>query len=195
MTMNQSALINFLKSTSHLNSEAAISIAIEFQYKELNKGELFLKAGKVADEYLFLESGFIRSYLFDTEGEEITTNFYSQNELVFEVSSFFQRVPSQEYFEATTNCTGWFLTYEKLNRLFHSLPEFREYGRSVLVRGFIAFKLRTISMINKTAEERYEMLITSSPEIFKNVPLKYIASYLGVTDTSLSRIRKSFTRK
>jgi CRP-like cAMP-binding protein len=195
MTMNQSALINFLKSTSHLNSEAAISIAIEFQYKELNKGELFLKAGKVADEYLFLESGFIRSYLFDTEGEEITTNFYSQNELVFEVSSFFQRVPSQEYFEATTHCTGWFLTYEKLNRLFHSLPEFREYGRSVLVRGFIAFKLRTISMINKTAEERYEMLITSSPEIFKNVPLKYIASYLGVTDTSLSRIRKSFTRK
>ena len=193
--MKQEKLVQFLNGSGLISFQKAEEIANYFTGKVLNKNEFFLKAGKPSNEYLFLENGFIRSYLFDTEGEEITTNFYSQNELVFEVSSFFQRVPSQEYFEATTNCTGWFLTYEKLNRLFHSLPEFREYGRSVLVRGFIAFKLRTISMINKTAEERYEMLITSSPEIFKNVPLKYIASYLGVTDTSLSRIRKSFTRK
>ncbi|MEO6720678.1 MAG: Crp/Fnr family transcriptional regulator [Ferruginibacter sp.] len=193
--MNQTSLINFLKNTSQLGDNAATAIAKEFEYKELTKGELFLKAGKVADEYLFLESGFIRSYLFDTEGDEVTINFYSKNELVFEVASFFQRVPSQEYFEATTSCTGWFLTYEKLNLLFHSLPEFRDYGRSVLVKGFTSFKLRTLSLINKTAEERYELLINSNPDIFRNVPLKNIASYLGVTDSSLSRIRKSFTRK
>ena len=90
---------------------------------------------------------------------------------------------------------GWVLTYDKLNDLFHSLPEFREFGRAMLVKGFIAFKLRTLSMINKTAEERYAILLQSNPEIFQHASLKHIASYLGVTDTSLSRIRKSFALK
>jgi CRP-like cAMP-binding protein len=115
--------------------------------------------------------------------------------MVFEVASFFQRQPSQETFEAITNCTGWVLAYEKLNALFHALPEFREFGRAMLVKGFIGFKIRTISLINKTAEERYELLLNSKPEIFQHAPLKYIASYLGITDTSLSRIRKSFLSK
>lgn len=193
--MNQSVLINFLKTSSPLSNDVAIAIANEFEYKELKKGDLFLKAGRIADEYLFLETGFMRSYVLDTEADEITLNLYSPCELVFEVASFFLREPSQENFEAATDCTGWFLTHAKLDRLFHSMPAFREFGRSVLVKGFIVFKLRTLSMINKTAEERYELLIASNPAIFQHVPLKHIASYLGITDTSLSRIRKSYSKK
>jgi CRP-like cAMP-binding protein len=195
MSVEKKALIQFLSNWPQLNSAAISTIAFEFQQRELKKGELFLQAGKVADEYLFLEHGFIRSYLYDTEGNEITMNFYSQNEVVFEVASFFQRSPSQEYFEATADCTGWVLTYEKLNHLFHTLPEFRDFGRAILVKGFISFKLRTLAMINKTAEERYELLLKSNPTIFQNASLKHIASYLGVTDTSLSRIRKSLAGK
>jgi CRP-like cAMP-binding protein len=193
--MEKTALINFLKNASPLTIEFASEIADGFEYRELDKGELLLRSGRVSNEYLFLESGFIRSYLYDTEGNEITLNFYVQGELVFEVASFFQRIPSEENFEAVTACRGWILTYEKLNHLFHALPEFREFGRSVLVKGFVAFKLRTFSMINKTAEERYELLIKSKPEIFRHAQLKHIASYLGITDTSLSRIRKSFVKK
>ena len=193
--MNRQVLINFLKNSPHLDSKSAEHIADQFECKELNKGEKFIKSGRIADEYMFLEIGFIRSYLFDTEGNEITLNFYTPHEMVFEVASFFQRQPSQETFEAITDCTGWVLTYEKLNALFHALPEFREFGRAMLVKGFIGFKIRTISLINKTAEERYELLLNTKPEIFQYAPLKYIASYLGITDTSLSRIRKSFLSK
>jgi hypothetical protein len=85
--------------------------------------------------------------------------------------------------------------FETLNKLFHSTPEFREFGRSILVKGFAEFKNRTFSLINKTAEERYKFLLESKPEIFQYASLKHIASYLGVTDTSLSRIRKSFLAK
>ena len=190
--MNNSTLVHFLKQVPPLNDESANHIAEQFELKELKKGDRFIKAGRVPNEYMFLEKGFIRSYVIDTEGNEVTLNFYSSNNVVFEVASFFQRQPSQESFEATTDCIGWVLTYDKLNSLFHSLPEFREFGRAMLVKGFIAFKLRTLSMINKTAEERYATLLQSNPEIFEHASLKHVASYLGVTDTSLSRIRKAF---
>jgi len=193
--MDKTALIAFLRKSPQLNEESSAHIAEEFEFKELKKGDRFIKSGRIANEYLFLENGFIRSFVLDREGNEITLNFYSADEVVFEVASFFQRQPSQETFEATTECKGWILTYEKLNNLFHALPEFTEFGRAMLVKGFIGFKLRTLSLINKTAEERYEMLLKSKPEIFQHASLKYIASYLGVTDTSLSRIRKIFATK
>ena len=193
--MDRQTLIGFLKHTPYLSEEKAKEISQEFEFKEISKGEKFIKTGRTANEYLFLQSGFIRSYLFDIEDNEITLNFYGPNEVVFEVASFFQRQPSQENFEAITYCSGWVLTYEKLNALFHALPEFREFGRAMLVKGFIGFKQRTISLINKTAEERYELLLQTKNEIFQHASLKHIASYLGVTDTSLSRIRKNFATK
>lgn len=193
--MERQALINFLKNTPYLDGRSAEYIADQFEHKQLNKGDKFIRSGRIADEYMFLEDGYIRSYLFDTEGNEITLNFYTPLEMVFEVASFFQRQPSQETFEAITDCTGWVLNYEKLNGLFHALPQFREFGRAMLVKGFVAFKMRTISLINKTAEERYELLLQTKGDIFQYASLKHIASYLGITDTSLSRIRKSFSTK
>ncbi|WP_431293338.1 hypothetical protein [Pedobacter sp. P26] len=79
--------------------------------------------------------------------------------------------------------------------LFHSVPEFREFARAMLVKEFVAYKQRTLSMINKSAEERYANLVATNNEVFRHAQLKHIASYLGITDTSLSRIRKEFVKK
>lgn len=193
--MDRIALTQFIQSTIPLSAEKAETISLQFHPKNFAAGHMLVKSGKVNDTYFFLETGFMRSFLFDTEGNEVTVNFYPQNSVVFEVASLFQRAPSHENIEALTESSGWALTYEELNKLFHEVPEFREFGRAVLVKGFIAFKERTLSMINKTAEERYDALIRTKPEIFQNAPLKYIASYLGVTDTSLSRIRREYIKK
>ena len=136
----------------------------------------------------------MRAFAHDTEGNDVTTAFYSDNQVVFEVSSFFNRTISKENIQALTDCEGWYISYEQLNMLFHSLPEFREFGRSILVKGFAALKNRVLSMITETAEERYAQLLKNNPEIFKYAPLKTIASNLGITDTSLSRIRKEFAK-
>ncbi|HEV7330688.1 MAG TPA: Crp/Fnr family transcriptional regulator [Flavisolibacter sp.] len=173
----------------------ATEMASYFHFVELNKGEYSLREGQRTNEFLFLENGIIRSFLFDTDGAEVTTNFYSPGNVAFEAASFFQRVPSQENFIAMTDCAGWKLGFEELNALFHALPAFRETGRAILVRTLVALKMRTLSMINQTAEQRYASLLSSHPEIFQHVPLKYIASYLGITDTSLSRIRKELAAK
>ena len=114
--------------------------------------------------------------------------------MVFEVSSFFNRTKSRENIQALSDCKGWVVTYEKLNRLFHGLPEFRDFGRSILVKNFSLLKIRMLSMITETAEERYRNLLQNNPEIFQYAALKHVATYLGVTDTSLSRIRKEFSQ-
>lgn len=154
-----------------------------------------MKEGRISNEYYFLEKGFIRSFAHDLTGEEVTTGFYHENQVVFEVYSFFNRAISKENFQATTDCTGWVIDFEKLNTLFHTRYEFREFGRSVLVKGFSALKERMLSMITETAEQRYERLLQADASIFQHAPLKYIASYLGVTDSSLSRIRKYYSKK
>jgi len=193
--MNKTHLTNFIQASIPVSQEILAEIAVHFEERTLLKNDYFLKEGTVSNDYLFLADGLMRAFTFDTDGNEVTTYFYTKNRVVFEASSFFMRTISTENIQALTECSGYSITFEKLNMLFHSIPEFREFGRAMLVREFVAFKQRTLALINKSAEERYENLIEAEKEIFKYAQLKYIASYLGITDTSLSRIRREFSKK
>lgn len=188
-------LVSFFQSVYPSTDAVAASFAEHFTPVQLKKGALFLEVGQRSNDYLFLEEGFMRSYLADTEGSEVTTHLYAPGTVVLEAASFFQRIPSQETFQALTDCCGWKISFENLNALFHALPQFRETGRAILVKSLVSLKMRTLSMINQTAEQRYAALLHSNPEIFQHVSLKYIASFLGITDTSLSRIRKEMAAK
>ena len=193
--MSSPKLIHFFKNSNLVSPQAAEEIANTFYPKEIKKNDFLLKSGKICNEYFFLENGFIRAFANDIEGNDITTNFYSSGQVVFEVSSFFNRTISKENFQAIIDCEGWYITYEQLNDLFHSMHDFRDFGRSILVKGFSSLKIRMLSMITETAEQRYDTLLKTNPEIFQQAALKHIASYLGITDTSLSRIRKEYSKK
>jgi CRP-like cAMP-binding protein len=193
--MTNQPLIQFLHSTNLVSLKTAEEIAGWFMKRSLQKNEFLLSEGKICNDYFFLEKGFIRAFAYDTKGNDVTTNFYTDRQVVFEVSSFFNRTRSKENIQALQDCTGWCITYEQLNNLFHSLPEFREFGRSILVKGFAALKTRMLAHITETAEQRYDALLKTNPEIFQQAALKHIASYLGITDTSLSRIRKEYAKK
>lgn len=193
--MKKEALINFIQINLPTSRKTLDEISSHFEEKIFNKNEYFLTDGKMSNEYLFLAEGFMRAFTFDIDGNEITTYFYPKNRVVFEASSFFMRTISTENIQAVTDCKGFVITFEKLNMLFHAIPEFREFGRAMLVKEFAAYKQRTLAMINKSAEERYVNLISTNKEIFQFAQLKHIASYLGITDSSLSRIRKEFSKK
>lgn len=193
--MDTRKLIDYFSTGKLVSPIVYQQIAEQFSYKAVEKGGFQLSAGKICDEYLFLETGFMRAFAYDTKGNEITTDFYGPGQMIFEVSSFFNRSRSKENIQALSDCEGWFISYEQLNNLFHSVPEFRDFGRSILVRGFSGLKGRMLSMITETAEERYAELLKTNPDIFKHAPLKNIASFLGITDTSLSRIRKDLAKK
>ena len=189
--MSKHGLILFLQSLGPMTTAQAEEVADTFTEEIVTKNALLLPAGTVSDCYYFLEDGFLRAYAHDTDGNDITTGFYAAGQVVFEVSSFFTRTPSRESIQALTDCRGWSLTFAQLNGLFHARPEFREFGRALLVRGYTALKDRMLAAVTETAATRYEHLIRSHPAIAQHAPLKHIASYLGITDTSLSRIRRA----
>jgi len=193
--MEKQQLVDFIRNHVSSSEENLKRITAEFEEVRFAKNDYFLTEGKVCNYYLFLEEGFMRSFTIDIEGNEVTTYFHSHNKVVFDVSSFFSKTPATENIQALTESRGYLISHEKLNLLFHSMPEFREFGRAMLVKEFSAFKERTLALINKSAEERYSNLIQSNKEIFQYAQLRYIASFLGITDTSLSRIRKSFSEK
>ena len=193
--MDKERLIQFIQQHVPATEQTVRMIAAHFDERVLAKNEYLLKAGKVSNEYFFLAEGFVRAFTVDADGQEVTTNFFGKNRAVFEVSSLFMRTVSTETIQALTGSTAFVIEFDTLNKLFHSIPEFREFGRAMLVKEFAAFKQRTLALINKRAEERYADLIETNKEVFQYAPLKYIASYLGITDTSLSRIRREFAKK
>jgi CRP-like cAMP-binding protein len=186
-------LIEFIRSKAPISYEKAVMITDFFIEKEFSRNEMVLTEGKVCNEYHFLCSGFMRSWTTDLEGRDVTTAFYPEKQIVCELLSFFKRIPSQENIQALSDCNTLTITFEQLNHAFHSLPEFREMGRSILVNFYADLKQRMLATLQQTAEQRYKHLITTAPEVFQHASLKHIASYLGITDTSLSRIRKEFT--
>ncbi|MDZ7936228.1 MAG: Crp/Fnr family transcriptional regulator, partial [Emticicia sp.] len=93
-----------------------------------------------------------------------------------------------------TPCVAWKITFEDFMKLFN-IEAFREIGRTRLVSSFFELKNHTTSMIIDPAKDRYLNLIKEKPAIVQNVPLKQIATYLGITDTSLSRIRKEIANE
>lgn len=195
--MTNQALMDFIRQNIpniNVSQDIISTISERFEEQDLIKDEFLLKAGKISG-YYFLAEGFVRAFTYDTNGKEITTYFYSKDHVIFEAASFFLHVPSTEYIQAITPCKIFVISFETLNTLFHQFPEFREFARAMLVKEFVAYKQRTLSMINRSAEERYESLINTNREIFQYAQIKHIASYLGITDTSLSRIRKGFAKK
>ncbi|TWF40443.1 CRP-like cAMP-binding protein [Chitinophaga polysaccharea] len=193
--MDKDNLMQFVRKILPMSRDKAEQLVEKFQPMKIGKHEYLLKAGKVCSETHFIESGTLRAYTYDLDGNEVTTAFYVKHTFAADLLSFFKRDPAKEYIQAITDCETWYLTYEDMQANFHTIPEFREYGRLNIVEQYSQLKERMLSMLQETAEQRYSRLISSSPEIFQEVPLKYIASYLGIADTSLSRIRKEFAKK
>ena len=190
--MDDQVLRTFIRAHSNMPDERIRDIAARFHPCILQKGEHLLLDHDVNDRYLVIGSGWLRSFAIDTEGEEVTTAFSGPGQVVFDADSFFMRTPSREHIVAISDVRGFELSFAELNGLFHEFPEFREMGRAILVKALVAAKQRMLSMIGEPAEKRYVALMRSRPDLFQHAHLKHVASFLGVTDSSLSRIRREF---
>ena len=190
--MQNHFLHRIFKPENFSKEELALILA-QFQSIEFKKNEYLITEHKVANYYYFVESGFARSYVIDVEGNDVTTNFYGETDIVIDWNSFFLKTPCREYIQATTKTVAWKITFQDFMKLF-KIESFREVGRTRLVNNYFELKSHTISMIADQAKDRYLKLIEDKPDVIYNVPLKHIATYLGVTDTSLSRIRKEILK-
>jgi CRP-like cAMP-binding protein len=178
-----------------VSEEKVCELTAGFESFSFPKGHFLLEENRVNKRTYFLESGYIRSFTFDKDGQEVTTNIYSAPCFVNDFLSFFRQQPAKQSFQALTECIGWTMNFETEEKYFHQLPEFREFGRLLVLNHFDLLQERMFEMIKESAENRYLKLLSKHPDIFQNVSLKIIASYLGITDTSLSRIRKEIFQK
>ena len=156
----------------------------------VQKNDFLLSEGKTANAYYLVEKGLVRFYVNDFNGNEITTQFICENEIVNEVSSLFQRIPSVQNIQAVTDAIVWKIEFNDFQHLYHSMESVREWGREWMSAQLFQIQQRSIEMITQSASYRYLQLMEHRPQIIQQAPLKQIASYLGIADTSLSRIRK-----
>ncbi len=159
------------------------------------KNDVILKEGEISNAYYLIENGLFRSSVINFNGNEITTDFFGQNQILIEVASLFLRTPSKENIQALTEGSAWRIGFDTFQTIFSSIDGFAEWGRTWMSIQLFTSKQRALNMLTLSATDRYLMLIKDQPQIIKEVPLKYIATYLGITDTSLSRIRKELSLK
>ncbi|MDY0089026.1 MAG: Crp/Fnr family transcriptional regulator [Flavobacteriaceae bacterium] len=176
-----------------ISSDELQKIIDSHQKITLKKGDFILKEGEIANSYFILENGLIRSFAYDYNGNDITTDFFCNYDVVIEVLSLFQRTPTQENIQALTDCIGWKIDLDVFQDLYHSIPGVSEWGRHWMTGKLFQSKQRFLEMITTSAKNRYENLIKEKPQVILQSPLKHIASYLGITDTSFSRIRKEIS--
>lgn len=180
---------------SDFTKEELTNITSKFKQVAFSKNDFLLNQGKTANHYWFIEKGFVRSFVMNPEGNDISTNFYSVGDLAIDWTSFFQRNPTRENIQALSDCSCWQLDFDSFQTLFHGIETFREQGRARLVGSYFTLKNHSISLISDQAKDRYKKLLQEKPYIIQNVSLKQIATYLGITDTSLSRIRKELAHE
>jgi CRP-like cAMP-binding protein len=188
---------HFLKSIfleQNFSKEDYAKILSQYERIEFAKHDLLIAEGLVANYYYFMESGFARSYAINLEGADITTKFFSQADIVIDWHSYFLKAKCRENIQAITPCVAWKIKFEDFMKLF-SIEAFRDVGRTRLVNNYFELKNHSVSLIVDPAKDRYLNLVKEKPDIALSVPLKQIATYLGITDTSLSRIRKEIATK
>ncbi|NRD19945.1 Crp/Fnr family transcriptional regulator [Winogradskyella eckloniae] len=190
--MNHAHFLTRIFKPENFNPEELELILMQFEAITFKKNDCLIEKGKVAHYYYFLETGFVRSFTMDTEGNDITTKFFTEEDIVIDWNSYFLKKPCKESFQALTAGKCWKITFSNFMKLF-KIEAFREVGRTRLVNNYFELKNHSISVIADQAKDRYLSLLSEKPSIIQNVPLKHIATYLGITDTSLSRIRKEIT--
>lgn len=191
--MTEQHFLHSVFNAKTFSAEEQRTVVSKFRQIHFSKNDYLLYEGQTENHYWFVESGFVRSYVTDTEGNDITTHFYAPGDIVIDWTSFFLRNPTRENIQALTDCFCWQLDFDTFQQLFHGIQSFREQGRTTLVNSYFTLKKQSVSMIADPAKERYRRLLQEKPHIIQNISLKHIATYLGITDTSLSRIRKELS--
>ena len=187
---NENHFLNKVFASSGITNNELETIIPKYKKVIISKNDYLLNEGTIEKKYWFVESGFVRSYVIDTEGNDITFNLYTSGDVVIDYPSFFFLLPTRENIQALTDCVCWEIDFASFQELFNSISNYREQQRGLLVGSYFALKEHSISLIADQAKERYLKLLKSKPHIVQNVSLKHIATFLGITDTSLSRIRK-----
>ena len=169
-------------------------VAELFHSKIVQKNDFLLKAGQYATNLSFLSEGYLRIYAYSENGEkEITQWISGKGSFITDLSSLMFNTPSRWNIQALTPCTLYSISKENYNRISEFSDKWSELEKLFIAKCFVTLENRVFSQLSMSSEEKYSQLFQQNPDIFNQVPLQYIASMLGMTPETLSRIRKKLS--
>ncbi len=158
--------------------------------KNLKKKDYLLRQGQICRAVYFLSSGIIRTFHLNDDGKEINTAFYFQNDFLREIESMTNHTPSKKNLQAIEDSTVLFFDKAKLTALYEKSDFYQKLGRMILEKLTIIEQRYSSFLTAYSPKERYLYILENRPELIEQIPLQYLASYLGISRESLSRIRK-----
>lgn len=184
-------LLTHIAAYHRLSAEAENALQDCFTQMTLNKNDFLLTQGNVSRHLYFLEKGALRGF-YNLDGKEITHWFGFEKDFVTSFHSFITEARAVENIQLLEGCTLWAIAKETLTDLFNHHHDIERLVRIAYEKYYIRLEERFVNAQFKSATERYEELIKQSPHILERVPLGFIASYLGISQETLSRIRSRF---
>ena len=160
-----------------------------FFFRQVPKKHKLAEEGKIAKELYFIIKGLVRLY-YTKDGEEITGYIFKENLFASSYDSFLRQAPSMQTLETLEDCDLLVISYTRLQQLYDELPKMHIVARKVAEQRFINAQMMLSSFILDSPEERYRKFAAQHGDLLLRVPHHIIASYLGITPVSLSRIRK-----
>jgi len=180
----QSISDNYLKLSNDCTEDLVRCIRV----LALTKDDMVVREGQFSDKVYFIFEGCARAYYLK-DGKDITEWFAFENEFISAINSFYAEVPSQHNIEVMTDSILVEITKEKVQELSDKHWEFDKLEKMILTQTLLQLQQRLISIQFESARQKYENLLNLRPDIIHKVPLTHIASYLGITLETLSRIR------
>lgn len=186
------SLFIFLNQLTPVTAATKEMVASLFTDATLRKGDYFIKHGQQAREIGFLHKGIIRGYYLSNEGFEYNKHFFTSPSFIGGYASIITGTPNQIQQQALTDCDILVAPAADFRALFDQYPDLERAARILAEQFFVQKEQREIDLVLLDADERYRRLQQAYPELESLLPQYHIASYLGITATQLSRIRRKF---
>lgn len=187
-------LSSFMSKFANFTEEETAFISEVMPVRMFPKGTILLREGQIATECYMNLKGLVRRYII-VDGEERTTEFYTEEQPVASLVSYNQKVPADHYFSCLEDTTLVVLSYDNEQLLNKKYPHLEKLCRVTTEVDFGNHLSKMARFMTSTPEERYQHLMQTNPDLLNRVPQYHLASYLGIKPESLSRIRKRMLQK
>ena len=188
------ALLEQLKPYATLNDEELEMLQKAVEKRTFTKHEMIFSEGKVSDEIYFVTQGGVRLF-YNVDGDEKTAFFYTEGQFICAGESYTYNIPAVENYQAIEQAELYVFTKSVIETLLSKIPKFEVIARVATENELITCQKLIASFVTKSAEARYLDLIQTQGELFQRVPQQYIASFLGVSPETLSRIKSRVHKK
>lgn len=180
----------YIKNYFGISNERLAVVSELFKEESISKGDFFIKKNAYCQKLSFVRSGLFR--MFDTyKDKEITQWIAPKDYFVADLSSLIFETPATWNIQALTDCELYTISSHDYRQIHRLVPEWPQLEKLFIAKCFITMEQRVFSFLSKSAEERYHELLNMNGELINQIPLQYIASMLGMSPETLSRIRKN----